>query len=68
MSCALSVKVSNACFYQRHRWKLQKQITTCVKKSRRCGLEHSVLSTCFLQLHAYMGERLQASPLGEGLG
>ncbi len=40
------------------------QITTCVKKFRRCGLEHSIYSTCFLQLHAYKGERIQASPFG----
>ena len=43
------------------------QITVYVKKSRRCGLEHSNDSTCFLQLHPHMGERLQAGTLGEGL-
>ena len=44
------------------------QTTIHVKKSTRSGVEQSVLSTCFLQLHAHVGGRLQASPLGEGLG
>ena len=68
MCCAVGVKVSSACFYQRHLWKLLGTNNDTCQKVYTLWTRTQFLSTCFLQLHAHVGGRLQASPLGEALG